>query len=222
MAARDDAERRAVYRAMAVCHIDRGRRTEALALLWKSAQLAEKAGDHAAMSYDVLARGDVLLDAGKTAPARQEFVRVLALARQSNIPDRYKKSRELLHRGELALVAAAEKDFATANSEAEAMRAGFEGWANTYEKFRIHEVLGIVALRQGKWDESIAQFTQADQKSPWVMFHIAKAYEGKQDRETALTWYRKAATTYVLPNIMHALVRQASLRAAAGDTKGPS
>ena len=70
----------------------------------------------------------------------------------------------------------------------------------------------LLALQQKNYDEAISRLSQADPRSLYVMYHLGKAYAGRSDREKALTWYRKAATTYTVPNLQDALVRKAAQR----------
>ena len=210
--ASDDSERRRALREMAICHVDQGRVPAALDMISKATALDEKSGNHAGMAGDAGISAELLLHSGKIEQARRQFVLALEHVRQSNRPERSKKRAELGHHGTLALVAAARKDFETANKEAAIMRAGFEGWATPQEMFWLHEVLGILALQQKNYGEAISRLSQADPQSLYVMYHLGKAYAGKPDQEKALTWYRKAATTYTLPSLRDALVRKAAQR----------
>ena len=213
-AARNDGERQEMLRAMAVSNADEGRLSAALAMLSKESALAEEQGDKAAMAQVAIARGDLLLDAGKVEEAKTEFAKALELGRQSTIPEGAKKNSELGHHGDLALLAAAKKDFAGAAKEAEVMRAGFEALGDANQMRLAHEVQGIIALRQAKYDEAISQLNQADLHSPYVLFQLAKAYAGKKDTENAKTNFQKAANAYTLPSLGYAMVRRAALKAA--------
>ncbi|MEN6532894.1 MAG: tetratricopeptide repeat protein [Bryobacteraceae bacterium] len=213
-AARDDGERQRMLRAMAVANLDEGKPLAALAALTKESALAEQIGDKAAMSQVTFARGELLVDTGKAAEAKTEFAKSLELLQQSAVPERRKEIVELYYHGGLALVAAVKKDFADAAKEAEAMRAGIETMGNPNDVRRAHEVLGIVALRQMKYDDAITHLNQADLSSPYTMFQLAKAYAGKKDAENAKAHYQKAATAYTLPELRYAMVRHAALKAA--------
>lgn len=212
--ARNDGERQSMLRAMAVAGVDGGRIPAAMAALSKQSAISGKAGDKAEMSQIGFVRGDLLLHTGKTDEASKEFKMALDLAQQSSIPERRKKNVELICHGDLALVAAAKKDFEGAAKEAETMRAGFEALGDPNEMLRAHEVLGIVALSQAKYDDAITELNQADLSSPYTMFQLAKAYAGKKDVKNAKTYYQKAATAYSLPNLRYAMVRHAALKAA--------
>lgn len=213
--ARDDGERRHALSSMAVCSTDEGKLAEALEKLSKASALAEQQGDQAGMGQHSLARGDLLLNAGKIKEAKAEFEKAIDLARQSTIPDTVKNIAELNYHGRLALVASANRDFENANKEAEVMRAGVEALNNPNQLKAAHEVLGIVCLKQKRYDDAISHLNQADLQSPYAMFHVAQAYAGKKDAEQAKAWYQKTAKAYTLPDLNYAMVRKAALSASA-------
>lgn len=82
----------------------------------------------------------------------------------------------------------------------------------------VNELLGVVALHQKRYDESVSLLSEADTKSVYVMYDLGKAYAGRRDMEKAVECYRKAATTYEIPDgvtqlsLKDALVRKAALR----------
>jgi tetratricopeptide (TPR) repeat protein len=213
-ASRDDGERRGMLRAMAICETDRGELPAALAMLSKESALAEKLDDKLAMAQVSSARADLILNASRIDEAKSEYGRSLELAQQSTAPDQTKKNFTLGNHGELALVAAAKKDFETAKKEAEVMRAGFEALGDPNAIRSVHEVLGIVALREAKYDEAISHLNQADVKAPYTLFQLAKAYAGKKDGQNAKACYEKAANAYTLPDLGYAMVRKAAKKAA--------
>jgi tetratricopeptide (TPR) repeat protein len=214
-AARNDGERQEMLRAMAVARVDEGRLSAALAMLSKESALAEEGGDRAAMAQVASVRGGLLLDGGKVEEAKAEFAKALELARQSTMPEGRKKNMEIASHGALALIAAAKKDFEGAAKEAEIMRAGCDSLGNLNLMRLAHQVLGIVALRQAKYDEAISQLNQADTSSPYTMFQLAKAYAGKKDTDNAKTYFQKVANAYPLPDLQYAMVRRGALKAAA-------
>lgn len=54
---------------------------------------------------------------------------------------------------------------------------------------------GYVALYAGDTDTAISELGKANQNDPFIQCLLGMAYEKKGDRETALGFYRKAATT---------------------------
>ncbi len=211
--ARTDGERRQMLFAMAVCFTDQGKLSAAIEKINQISTLAQQQGDNALMAGNANTRGDLFLNAGKIREAQTEYSKALELGRQSVVPDRVKKNFELGNHGSLALVACAKKDFNAAKKEAEIMRAGVEPRGNPNQMRGVQEVLGIIALNEKNYDEAISRLTQANIHSPYVMFHLGKAYTGKKDKENAKAWYEKAANANTLPDINYAMVRQQAKKA---------
>jgi len=210
-----DSERRQTIFAMAVCFTDQGKIKEALEQVSKLSELAAQRADKAAMASAASTRGDLLLKTGRTKEAREAFTTALDLIRQSTIPDATKKNYEIGSHANLALLACAGKDFATAAKEAEIARSGFEAAGNPNQTRGAQEVLGIIALQQKKYDDAIAHLNQANLQSPFVMFQLGKAHAGKKDADSARTWYRKAAVAYTLPDLDYALIRKQAQKASS-------
>jgi tetratricopeptide (TPR) repeat protein len=204
----NDGDREDALMNMAICYLDEGKFSEALERISKISSMADQRGDKAAAAFNADTRGYLLLNEGKIEEAKAEFGKALELAQQSAIPSTTKKSFEFGIDGRMALVASAKKDFEYAKKEAEDMKAGFETLGNPAQVRTAHEVLGIIALDQEKYDEAISHLTEANPQSPYVMFQLAKAYSGKKDSEKAANYYQKVANANTLPDLQYALVRK--------------
>jgi len=213
--ATSDGEKRQLLFAMAVCYMDGNKLKDAIDSINRISALAEQRGDKALMAGNAATRAELLLNAGKIKEAEAEYAKSMELVQQADIPDKVKKNVELSSHGGKALVASAKKDFKTAKAEAEIMRAGFEESGNPNQIREAHEVLGIIALNEKNYDAAVAQLTQANAQSPYVMFQLAKAYAGKKDKDNSKTYYRKAAEAYILPDIEYAMIRQQAKKAMA-------
>ena len=96
-AARNDGERRTALFAAAVIYADEGKLDQALAELNKEYAVAERINDAAAMSADLVAMGDVALEAGKPDEARKFYARSLMQQERSDLSDEVKEDGRLNH-----------------------------------------------------------------------------------------------------------------------------
>ncbi len=213
--ARNDGERRTGLFALTVVRLDSGKMAAALENVDRQYALAEKSNDVPGMAFDQALKGNILLQMGKPDPAKAEFEKGVALIEGSNLSQQIKDNAKLVLHYNLARVALAKKDFATAKTEADEYRVGAAASTNAFQVKQSHELDGIVALAQKDYDKAIAELQQANQQNPQNLYRMCEAYQGKGDSARAKEWCRKAADFNSLPNQNYAFVR-AQAKAGAG------
>ncbi|MFN2420693.1 MAG: tetratricopeptide repeat protein [Gemmatimonadota bacterium] len=73
-----------------------------------------------------------------------------------------------------------------------------------------HELLAIVSLEQGAYDEAASHFAQADPDDPYVAYHWGLALEGAGKTQEARVQYQKVADyNFNSPGL--ALIRRAAI-----------
>jgi tetratricopeptide (TPR) repeat protein len=118
-AARNDGDRRLALFSSAVTYADEGKFDLAVKQLREEYAVAEKINDAAAMSADLTAIGDVLLEAGKPKEAQQQYARALELQEKSDLSSEVKENARLVQHFHLGRVAAAAGDYAAGCSDQE-------------------------------------------------------------------------------------------------------
>jgi tetratricopeptide (TPR) repeat protein len=216
--ARTDGERRTALFARTVLHVDGGDMAKALADLDEQYALGQKTNDVGAMAFDLATRGQILLEMGKPDQARAEFERGLALIEGSSLSPEIKANARLVSHYNLTRVALAKNDFAAAEREAAEYRKGVESSKNPAQARNAHELDGIVALAEKKYDEAIAQLQQANPQNPYNLYRLCQAYRGKGDAAKAGEYCDRAARTNTLPQMNLAFVR--SRAKTGGGQKG--
>ena len=211
--ARTDAERRASLFAVSIVHIDSGRLQKALEDVEARYELAEKTNDVGAMSFDKATMGNIDLEMGKPDQAKRQYEEGVALVQASNLSPDIKNNAALVLHYNLARVAAAKKDFATAKKEADAFREGAAASKNPNQLQNAHELDGIVALARKDYDTAIDELGRANPQNPQDRYRICAAYRGKGDAAKAAGYCKEAADFNSLPNQNYAWVR---VKARAG------
>ena len=211
--ARTDGERRTGLFATNIVHIDSGKLQKALDDAQAQYDLGKKTNDVGVMAFDKGMRGTILLEMGKPDEARKEYEAGAALVQASNLSQDIKNNSALVLHYNLARVAAAKKDFATAKKEADAFRAGAETSKNPNQLQNSHELDGIVALALKDYDTAITELGRANPQNPQDMYRLCVAYQGKGDAAKAAEYCKKAADFNSLPNQNYAWVR---VKAKAG------
>jgi tetratricopeptide (TPR) repeat protein len=211
--ARTDGERRTALFGQTVVALDSGKFDQALAETAKQYAIAEKNNDPAAMTGDLQLKGNILLEMGKYDDARQAFEQALKTTTDSSLSQAVKDNTARFQHYNLARVAIAKKDLATAKTETETFRKGVEAAKNANQLKQAHELAGRIALAEKNYDAAIAELGQANQQNPDVLYLLGWAYQEKGDATKAKDNYRRAAKFNSLPNLNYALVRRKAEKA---------
>lgn len=206
-AARDDGDRRTAMFAQVVTYVDAGKTAQALRRMEQLYALGSKTGDTAAMSGDAVSTGDIMLNAGRADEARKRYDQSLSLVTGSSLPAEVKEDAKLADHYNKARVALAKNDLATARTEAEEYLKGAEAKQNDFRLRQAHALSGMVAQREKRFDDAIAELGKANQQDPYVIYMTALAYQGKGDAAKAKALSQQAASAYTLPTLNYAFVR---------------
>ena len=133
----------------------------------------------------------------------------------SNLSQEIKDNTALFHHYNLARVAVAKKDLATAKTETAVFRKGTEAAKNANQVKLAHELAGRIALEEKKYDNAISELAQANQQNPDVLYLTGQAYQGKGDGAKAKENFTKAAKFNSLPQLNYAFVRSKAEKALA-------
>ena len=212
--ARTDGERRTGMFAETVVLVDSGKAAQALQSLDAQYALGQKTNDVAAMAFDNVQKGNVLLDMGKPDQAKKEFEAAVSLVQGSSLSQEIKDNNRLVSRFNLARVALARKDLAGAKAEADAFRQGATASKNPFQARNAHELDGTIALAEKNWDKATAELEQANLQNPQNLYRLCKAWEGKGDAAKAADYCRQAAEFNSLPNLNYAFVRSKAAKTA--------
>jgi tetratricopeptide (TPR) repeat protein len=206
-AARNDGERRGALFTAAVIYADEGKFEQALGELKKEYAVAEKINDQAAMSADVVAMGDVLLEAGKPDEARKRYLQAVELVQQSDLSPEVKENTQLVHHYNLGRVAARAGDLPGAKQHATAYMKGVTAKKNDAQTKQAYELMGTIALEEKKFDQAITDLSKGNQQDAYNLYRIAWAYQEKGDAARANELFQKVANQNSLPALNYSFVR---------------
>lgn len=213
--ARSDGERRTALFGQMVVAADSGKLDQALAEVEKQFALGEKSNDVPAMAGDLQLKGNILLEMGKPDDAKQAYDQALKTTTDSSLSKEVKDNAARFHHYNLARVAIAKKDLATAKTETEAFRTAAEAGKNANQLKQAHELAGRIAMEEKNYDVAITELGQANQQNPDVLYLLGHAYHGKGDSAKAKENFTKAAKFNSLPQLNYAFVRSKAEKALA-------
>jgi tetratricopeptide (TPR) repeat protein len=213
--ARSDGERRTALFGQMVVAADTGKLDQALAEVQKQYDLGQKTNDTPAMAGDLQLKGNVLLEMGKFAEAKQAYEQALKMTLDSNQSKEIKDNAALFHHFNLARIAIEQKDLATAKKETEEFRKGADIAKNSNLIKQAHELAGRIALQEKNYDAAISELGQSNQQNPAVLYLTGEAYQAKGDAAKAKDSFTKAAKFNSLPALNYAFIRAKAEKAIA-------
>lgn len=211
--ARTDGERRTALFGQMVVALDAGKFDQGLAALDKQYAVAQKNNDAAALTGDLVLRGNILLEMGKFDEAKKAYDQALKTTADSALSQRVKDNTARLNHYNLARVAIAKKDLATAKAETETFRKDVEAAQNANQLKQAHELAGRIALEEKNYEAAVEELGQANQQNPDVLYLLGNAYRGKGDAANAKAQFLKAAKFNSLPQLNYAFVRVKAAKA---------
>jgi tetratricopeptide (TPR) repeat protein len=205
--ARNDGERRQALFWTAVSYLHEGATDKALAEVRKEAAIAEAAGDLGNLSADHNFMANILIAAGKPDQAQTELKQEVEIIGRASVPAQVKETTTRNAIADEARVALARKDLATARARAQAYATAAAAKGVAQEIRRGHELAGLIAIAEKKYDVAVTELEQASQQDPRVLYNLAVALRGKGDLARARTECAKAADWNAL-GVNYAYVRR--------------
>ena len=202
-AARNDADRRLAMFTKTVVYVDQGKTSLALQEMQKQYALGAKINDTSAMAGDAVSIGDILLNSGNPDEAHKRYDQALSLLVKSSLSEEVKEDAKLAHHYDLGRCALAKNDIGTAKSEATAYLNGAKDKQNDFRIRQAHELVGMIAIKEKKFDDAIAELDQANRQDPYIVYAVALAYQGKGDQAKAKASFQQAAEMYTLPGLRY-------------------
>lgn len=205
--ARDNGERRAAYFAMAVSYADEGNLNQALEMIKKQYAIAEEINDAAAMSGDLNAMANILMQMGKYDDAKTDYEKSTSVVQASDLSEAVKANNRRFAPYNAAYVALKKKDLATAKAKAEEYQKLAEEAKNTFQIRLAHQMNGMIALQEKEYNKALEELQKANLQDPYNLYRMALAYEGKGDQKRATEMFTKVANHNTLNSMNFAFVR---------------
>jgi len=206
--AQDLVQQREALAGLALSYLDEGKTDSAWAYINQRIELARKNNDLLAVSRDQAAIGRVFLKNGDYNQAFSQFADALELIENSDLSAEVKDNSRRSFLVHEILVLAAKQDFAAATARADDYYRRIEAGGNPTFLRQAHELRGIIALAQEKYDAAVTELLQASLENPYNLYRLAQAYAGAGDKVKARESCRKAAECNVSNDFYLSLIRK--------------
>jgi len=173
--ARNTGERRASHLWIANSYVHDGKTDKAIEEIKAGSALAEKEHDAAAQSVDLAQIGDILREAGRFDEARASYKLSVSTLEKSKVPEEVKAAarRNLIF--EEGRVAVMGKDLVTAKTKAAEYARQVALKNRPFEVRQQHELAGMIALAEKHGDAAVAEFKQANQQDPRILYMTSQS-----------------------------------------------
>jgi len=214
--AKDNGQRRAAVTAMALSYIDEGDFDNGLKQYGNLYALAEAIGDTSAIAADLGLMGFALVEVeGREQEALDKFETATAMVQASSLSDDTKDLNRRGHFYNASRAYLAMGDLEQAKANASEYRTRVNAARNSNQIKASHQLDGLIALKEGKFDLATEELKQANLLNAYNLYFLAKAYEGNGDPVNARMYYEKSANFNALNNGAQAVIRLQAVDMAA-------
>ena len=197
-AARTSGEKQAAMFRSITSHLFAGDADAAIAVAEKIVAMNEADGDYAAMGGTTEYMGDIMLDAGLTDKASEYYDAALAYRQQSSINDANKAQAGRTYQFKSAITALVAERLDAATEIAAGYTAAVAESGTGFERRRVHELAGYIAMAGEDFETAVAELAQGTQVNPIVLYWSAVANRAAGNSEAAADLANRAATRNVL------------------------
>ncbi|MBT8103140.1 MAG: tetratricopeptide repeat protein [Gammaproteobacteria bacterium] len=197
-AARNFAERQNAQFLSATSYLFAGDTDAAMEVGNTMAAEAEAAGNLAAAGGIHEYMGDAMLNADDAAKAEEHYSAALAHRQNADINDAAKAQAKRIHLFKMAIAAMVAEDAEAAAERTAKYTAAAEANGTAFERRRIHELAGYMAMINDDMAAGMEHLAQASQLNPHVLYWSAVAQDALGDKDKAMELATRAANRNTL------------------------
>jgi tetratricopeptide (TPR) repeat protein len=191
--ARNTGEKRVAHFWTAATYVDEGKTDDAIKEIKAESALSESEGDLAAIAGDLNQIGDILREAGRLDEALASYKQSAATLDKAQVPEQVKAGghRNLLF--EEGRVAVLKNDLPTAKAKFAEYEKQVATKKRPFEVRNQHELAGMIALAEKRDGAAAAEFQQANQQDPRILYLTSRALAGAGKADESTKFANKAA-----------------------------
>ena len=191
--ARNTGERRAAHLWTAAAYVHEGNTDKAIAEIKAGSELAEAENDAAGISGDFTQIGDIQREAGRYDDALASYKQAVAVMEKGQVPEEVKAAARRNLFFEEGRVAVMKNDLANAKTNSVEYTKQVAVKKVPFEVRQQHELAGMIAQAEKHHAAAAAEFQQANQQDPRILYMTSQALSGSGKSEEAAKFAAKAA-----------------------------
>ena len=191
--ARTNGQKQAAMFRSVTAHLMAGNMDAALETSEEMLAKSEAEGNHAALGGTSEYIGDILLTMGDGAKATEYFEQALAHRQQAATREANKMAAERAYLFKTAIAAMMEDEDEVAAELTAKYTAAAGADGNAFERRRIHELAAFLAMHGDDYETAAAEFDQASQLNPIVLYWSAVVNKELGNTEKAADLAQRAA-----------------------------
>lgn len=200
-------EIRALKYTVAISYIDQGNIEEALKELEEIYHLDQESGNDSRMANDLIYIGALLRETGDYQEAGLKYRLIQELIEEAELSDERKENYRRVLLYSHAKLALAQKNVEQAKKYTQKFKQSIEGIADRIRTWNYHELLGLIALEEKRYDEALGELRRSNFQNPNISFQMAIAAYKKGDRSQAIKFCEKAVHFNGINNLNYAMIR---------------
>lgn len=204
---RTPIEKRHILYAMMVSYLDHNDYSQALEINDSLLSLAKQNEDVGGILLSYQSRGIILFELGRVDEAQHFLQLSQDIIQQSDLSPEFKANAQTDILYQFVRINIARNEFTEAKIKAEEFGRQAEFKNNRPQIWRYHELLGLIALKEKKFDEALGEFRRSNLQDSHILFQMAVAYHAKGDVSQATKYCQKVINYHDLNSVSYSFVR---------------
>jgi len=204
---RTPVESRAALNALIVSFLDESNYPKALSINDSLLAMSFQSADTGNISGNYEIRGNILQELGNYQEALQSFQLSHQIIQQSQLSSDFKANVATISLYHSARIDIATNKLSEAKSKTEELGRQAETKKNRNQSWLYHELLGLIAMQEMNFDESLGEFRRANLQDPYNLFRMAQAYQAKGDLNQAMKFCERVVHHNTLNSMNYSFVR---------------
>lgn len=204
---RTPIEKRQILYAMMVSYLDHNDYSQALEINDSLLHIAKQKEDIGGILLSYQSRGVILFELGRTEEAQHFLQLSQDILQQSDLSPEFKANAQTDILYQFIRIKIARNELTEAKIKAEEFGRQAELKKNRPQIWRYHELLGLIALKENKYDEALGEFRRSNLQDPRILYQMAVAYRAKGEVSQATKFCQKVVNYHDLNSITYSFVR---------------
>jgi tetratricopeptide (TPR) repeat protein len=192
---------------MAISYVDQGDLKSALKEIEDIYNLDKQQNDVTLMAEDLMIIGHLYRESGNFKEAKNRYQQTYELIENSDLSKERKDNFIRIFYYRSAQLALKQGDVQQARSYTQKYKQSIEGVKDRFRTWNYHELLGLIAMKEKKFDEALGELRRSNFQNPNIYLQMSIASYKKGDLSQAVKFCEKAVNFNGINNLTYAFIR---------------